>query len=1320
MEVWSTVGQAAIGWLVEGILGSLFTEKLISWFRQVNLDEDVEKLVWEMRNVAVVLEAAKGMKIHENDPLAGSLFNLKDLLYDAEDVLDELDYYQLKEKIIKGNSEEDTVQTISSFFPIRWFTGWKRKREENHAFIDDKSQFSVTTKQIAGKLRDACSDVSKGLKINGLLKSPEASNLSHQSTPPATNATTSSYLLEPIVYGRDEEMESIRKLIMTNNSNRSNGITILPIVGNGGIGKTTLAQLVYKDSEIGKSAIKIWVHVSDKFDLHKVTREILECVSKKKQKETSNFNMLQQDLEKHMKSKRFLIVLDDVWDVTTDSWNKLLAPLIANHVNPSQEKVTGNSVIIVTTRNRTTAEFCGTVRSINLGGLEDDGIWSLFKVYAFGSDRHGSDPNLQNLGRKIAKELKGNPLAAKTVGSLLRRNLTVDHWSSIIENKEWQSLQHTDGIMHALKFSYDHLPSHLQQCFSYCSLFPKGYYFNEAQLIHIWIAQGFVERSSENLEQKGREYLAELVNSGFYQQVEIMWPTLSEEYVVHDLMHDLARMVSQTECATIDGSECKELAPSIRHLSILTDSAYWEEPNGNISRNEEFEKRLLKVTSRSKLRTLILIGQHDTLFFQSFQNAFKEAQHLRLLHMTSKYANFDSFLSKLVNYIHLRYLRVENEEFQGALPQALDKCYHLQVLDINSCTPDEYFSDSDMSSEPSMDMEGEGERLPKSDIEVTFPTWFATSLASLQALHLENCGKWQILSLDRLCLLKKLVLIRMSNAVEVIIRSLEELVLIEMPKLKRCSCTSVTSVRIMNYSLRVLTIKSCPELELFPLFENCHQFNVKRASWFFRLCKLTIHDCPNLSMPHSLPPSTIVSELSISRVSTLPTMEGSSSGTLRIGLPISSSSQLFDGDSDQLTTLNYKVLSFHNMRFLTGLVINGCQHLTSISFKGLRKLICLKSLEIYSCPEFLSSDVPSELICKGTTAENRDALPSLECLTIISCGITGKWLSLMMEHAQALQELCLVDCKNITGLSIGQEEASQPNIMSSLEASSLGYPDDARTSSAQDGLLRIPLNLISSLKKISVRECSDISFIDSDEGFARFASLEELSIDVCDDLAEKLLPCLLGNAMHLKKLQVEAIFLKSLQLQSCMALEELDILCCESLTALEGFQSLRSLRCLKVWECSGFVPCLEGLSRQGHQLFPRLERLVIDDPSILNTSFRSQLTSLTRLELSGCSNEVERLTDEQDNGLQHLTSLEELQFSSCIYLKDLPAGLHNLPSLKKLEISECKKIVQLPNEGLPPSLEELDISYCSRELSDQCRTLANKLKVKIRPRILDS
>lgn len=367
------------------------------------------------------------------------------------------------------------------------------------------------------------------------------SNLS-QSTHPDT-----SYLVEPKVYGRDKEMEYILNVMA---HNKSDDIIVLPIVGIGGVGKTTLAQLVCQT--IGSQFdIKIWICVSDNADVNRLTREMLDCVSEGRQERTSNFDKHQQDIEKHMKSKRFLIVLDDVWgDMSEHRWNKLLAPLRTNQVK-------GN-IIVVRTRILSVAEVTGTVDSVKLGTLETDGFWLLFKSCAFGEEKYEEHPSLRTIGKKIARELRGNPLAAKTVGALLRRNISIDHWSNVLNNEEWKSLQHSGGIMPALKLSYDYLPDHLQQCFRYCCLFPKDCHFDVSELVGIWISQGFVYGNRKKLEDTGKDYLSDLVNSGFFQQVKREWNSL-EYIVMHDLMHDLAWEISRAEFATIDGSECKEI-----------------------------------------------------------------------------------------------------------------------------------------------------------------------------------------------------------------------------------------------------------------------------------------------------------------------------------------------------------------------------------------------------------------------------------------------------------------------------------------------------------------------------------------------------------------------------------------------------------------------------------------------------------------------------------------------------------------------------------------------------------------------------------------
>ncbi|CAN6360894.1 unnamed protein product [Urochloa humidicola] len=225
-------------------------------------------------------------------------------------------------------------------------------------------------------------------------------------------------------------------------------------------------------------------------------------------------------------------------------------------------------------------------------------------------------------------------------------------------------------------------------------------------------------------------------------------------------------------------------------------------------------------------------------------------------------------------------------------------------------------------------------------------------------------------------------------------------------------------------------------------------------------------------------------------------------------------------------------------------------------------------------------------------------------------------------------------------------------------------------------------------------------------------SLGELEIT---DSPETLWPCFPGNLTFLKKLTVRnSPSLEILRLHSCTALQELRIQYCGSLAILEGLQSLTALRHLNVYGWPGLLQCLERLSRQqDYAQCPHLENLEIDDYSVLTTSFCRNLTSLLRLELRARLKEVARLTDEQERALQLLTSLQELRFWHSYELTDLPRSLHSLTSLKRLEICYCQCILRLPERGLPPSLEELEISYCSKELSEQCRTLARKLKVKI-------
>ncbi|VAH42354.1 unnamed protein product [Triticum turgidum subsp. durum] len=491
----------------------------------------------------------------------------------------------------------------------------------------------------------------------------------------------------------------------------------------------------------------------------------------------------------------------------------------------------------------------------------------------------------------------------------------------------------------------------------------------------------------------------------------------------------------------------------------------------------------------------------------------------------------------------------------------------------------------------------------------------------------------------------------MPKVKEVSIPSLEELVLIKMPKLKRCSCISL---RDLNSCLRVLTIEKCPALKVFDLFGNGHKLNIKQKSWLPRLCELTLKNCRLLVVPHPLPSSSTVSKISMRGVSKFPIIEVSSFGSLTIGKYPDSGEDRFEEFSDEPFVLDGNILAFHNLRFLTVLLIEFCRKLTSISLKGLSQLVSLKKLRILHCPGPFSFDVPPD-----------HALPSLEHLGIFSCGIAWECLSLILQHAPALMELDLCRCPKLESLQ---------------------------------------LNSCTTLQKLSIQNCE---------------SLGTLELHSCTALEELVIfgsaVCVLEGSESLRKLHVyDNPYLKSLHLYSCTELKELDIFCCTSPSTIEGFQSLGSLRSLRLRNCCGLHSCLESLPVQDYELCPQLGVLEIDEFSFLATSFCRQLTSLQSLVIHcrGEGTKAARLTDDQERGLLLLDSLAQLQFENYKHLKYLPAGLHRLRSLQVLLISNCPSISELPD--LPPSLQELRIIYVCEELKQQSKLRASsKLKVRI-------
>ncbi|KAK1685430.1 hypothetical protein QYE76_046278 [Lolium multiflorum] len=693
-----TVVDAAIGWMVQSILGNFFTGQMEAWTREVGLAEDVEKLKFEMRKVEMVLAAAQGRRI-DNKPLARSLDDLKELIYDSEDVMDELDYYRLQQQIEQGKGCSTPTGTnpegsyVSSFAPSSVFelvrnatsqiAGWisrrKRKREEEVPAHNTKLNFEIKhdiSERIDGivnHLRNIGNSVQGALQLE--ISRPIATSSDSQTI--AKNARmTTSISIECKVYGRDAQRDKIIELLINGGSSDLN---VLPVVGIGGVGKTTLARYVYHDKRIKDHFYQqMWVCVSTDFNEVRLTREILEHVCKDTQEyeNISNFDVLQKILSKNIRNKRFLLVLDDMWeDKDKSGWMKLLAPLKSNQVN--------GCMILATTRMNSVAKMIGTMDEVKLSGLDEKEFWLFFKACAFGNECYEGQTGLQSIGKHIAKALKGSPLAARSVGALLYTSVSIEHWTKVQD--KWKSLQEDDDILTILKLSYDYLPVHLQPCFAYCSLFPEDCRFSAEGLVHAWISQNFVqcEDPTIRLEETGQQYLNRLVDLGFFQKV-------GSCYFMHDLMHELAGKVSSNECATIHGLKPDTIRPNVRHLSIITTSFDIDEHSSFPS--EKFDKIIQKVRLK-KLRTLMVFGRSSIHLLGSLRTLCKEAKCLRFLRIYVTGADITSIQSSL-NPCHLRYLKyvcvlTSNISVYGVdnyttLPQDLTRFYHLQVLDVGS------------------------------------------------------------------------------------------------------------------------------------------------------------------------------------------------------------------------------------------------------------------------------------------------------------------------------------------------------------------------------------------------------------------------------------------------------------------------------------------------------------------------------------------------------------------------------------------------------------------------------------------------------------
>uniref|UniRef100_A0A2N9F8W9 NB-ARC domain-containing protein n=1 Tax=Fagus sylvatica TaxID=28930 RepID=A0A2N9F8W9_FAGSY len=284
---------------------------------------------------------------------------------------------------------------------------------------------------------------------------------------------------------------------------------VISLVGMGGLGKTTLAQLAYNDPEVkAHFEQRMWVCVSDPFDQCRVAKAICqELCPNGPYNNITELETLLCTIRGMIMGQEVPLVLDDVWTEDSKKWE----PFKLVFENGAQD-----SRILVTTRKLGVAKMMASA-PINLEVLSEEDCWLIFSKIAFSNEDQRKD--LEDLGRQLAIKCKGLPLAVKTLGSLMHNKTSREQWKNILDSSLWELEDVERGVFAPLFLSYYDLPSPMKRCFSYCATFPKDYNFNKYELVLLWMAQGYID-SKENMETKAEEYFEVLAMRSFFQDFE--------------------------------------------------------------------------------------------------------------------------------------------------------------------------------------------------------------------------------------------------------------------------------------------------------------------------------------------------------------------------------------------------------------------------------------------------------------------------------------------------------------------------------------------------------------------------------------------------------------------------------------------------------------------------------------------------------------------------------------------------------------------------------------------------------------------------------
>ncbi|KAL2658556.1 hypothetical protein AAZV13_03G031100 [Glycine max] len=1219
------VGGAFLSAFLDVLFDRLASPEFVHLIRGKKLGKKLlQKLETTLRVVGAVLDDAEKKQI-TNTNVKHWLHAFKDAVYEADDLLDHV--------FTKAATQNKVRDLISRF----------------------------SNRKIVSKLEDIVVTLESHLKLKESLDLKESAveNLSWKA--PSTSLEDGSH-----IYGREKDKEAIIKLLSEDNSDGSE-VSVVPIVGMGGVGKTTLAQLVYNDENLEEIFdFKAWVCVSQEFDVLKVTKTIIEAVTGKPCN-LNDLNLLHLELMDKLKDKKFLIVLDDVWTEDYVDWRLLKKPFNRGIIRRSK--------ILLTTRSEKTASVVQTVHTYHLNQLSNEDCWSVFANHAcLYSELNESTTTLEKIGKEIVKKCNGLPLAAESLGGMLRRKHDIGDWNNILNSDIWELSESECKVIPALRLSYHYLPPHLKRCFVYCSLYPQDYEFEKNELILLWMAEDLLKkpRNGRTLEEVGHEYFDDLVSRSFFQRSSTNRSSWSDRkwFVMHDLMHDLATSLGGDFYFRSEelGKETK-INTKTRHLSFAKfNSSFLDNPD---------------VVGRVKfLRTFLSIINFEAAPFNNEEAPciiMSKLMYLRVLSFRD-FKSLDSLPDSIGKLIHLRYLDLSHSSVE-TLPKSLCNLYNLQTLKLCSCRKLTKLP-SDMRNVVNL------RHLEICETPIKEMPRGMSKLNHLQHLDFFVVGKHKengIKELGGLSNLHGQLEIRNLENVSQSDEALEARMMdkkhINSLQLEWSRCNNNST----NFQLEIdVLCKLQPHFKIESLEIKGYK-GTRFPDWmgnssYCNMTHLTLRYCDNCSMLPSLGQLPSLKVLEISRLNRLKTIDAGfyKNEDCRSGTPFPSLESL---------TIHHMPCwevwsSFESEAFpvLKSLHIRVCHKLEGILPNHLP---ALKALCIRKCERLVSSLPTAPAIQSLEISKSNKVALHVFPLLVETITVEGSpMVESMIEAITNIQPTCLRsltlrDCSSAVSFPGGRLPESLKTLRI-WDLKKLEFPmqhkhellETLSIESSCDSLTSLPLVTFPNLRDVTIGKCENMEYL-LVSGAESFKSLCSFRIYQCPNFvsfwreglpAPNLINFSVSGSDKLKSLPEEMSTLlpklECLYISNCPEIESfpkrgmppnlttVSIVNCEKLLSGLAWPSMGMLTNLTVWgRCDG----IKSFPKEG-LLPPSLTSLYIDD--------------LSNLEMLDCTG--------------------------------LPV------SLLKLTIERCPLLENMVGERLPDSLIRLTIRGCPM-LEKQCR-----------------